>query len=103
MAGRIARHLRPDKRLRWHIDYLLQFARVLEVLTIETDRRLECRLSRAAARLSDEVVMPGFGASDCGCRTHLHYFRRDPRARLGVLVDGLRARFGRPAGTRRTS
>lgn len=25
---RVARHLRPEKRLRWHIDYLLEHARI---------------------------------------------------------------------------
>lgn len=72
MAGldaRIARHLRDDKRLHWHVDYLLQHAEVREVVRVESDERLECRIATAlAGRLAG---VEGFGCSDCGCESHL--------------------------------
>lgn len=67
--ARIARHLRRDKTLRWHIDYLLAApgVAVLEVLRSMTP---ECELNRATP---GEIPVPGFGASDCrhGCASHL--------------------------------
>ncbi len=69
LEARIARHLRRDKTLRWHIDYLLAAAGVSVVEVLRT-RRGECRWNQATA---GEIVVPGFGASDCraGCGSHL--------------------------------
>ncbi len=79
LEARIARHCRRDKRLRWHIDYLLA-APGVELVCIGRSARGECALNRATG---GEVVTPGFGASDCrkACGSHLRYLgprRRDP-------------------------
>lgn len=71
LEARIARHLRQEKRLRWHIDYLLTAPGV----TVSDVRRSdigECTLNQATA---GRVLMPGFGASDCrrGCGSHLKF------------------------------
>ncbi|HID56278.1 TPA: GIY-YIG nuclease family protein [Candidatus Poribacteria bacterium] len=72
LVGRVSRHLRSRKRLRWHVDYLLEKAKVIGVHEIWTDERIECELNRRA--LSDaHVVAPGFGSSDCRCPSHLIY------------------------------
>lgn len=73
--ARVDRHLRKEKRLRWHIDYLLGAPGVgiVEVLgTVEA----ECRLNRASP---GRILFPGFGASDCraGCGSHLKYLGPD--------------------------
>lgn len=67
--ARIARHLRKEKTLRWHIDYLLA-ATGVEVVEVRRSVRDECELNRATA---GDIVVPGFGASDCrhGCGSHL--------------------------------
>ena len=80
LAKRLARHQSREKKLRWHIDYLLQRARIIDMEIILTSRRLECEFSRAVARQAGPVVMPGFGSSDCRCLTHLHHFRFHPGA-----------------------
>jgi Uri superfamily endonuclease len=71
LEARIARHLRRDKRLRWHIDYLLAMPGV-QVTGVERYAHAECELNR---RTVGEVLVPGFGASDCaaGCGSHLKY------------------------------
>lgn len=71
--ARIARHLRRDKRLRWHIDYLLA-APGVEVVEVHRSAEAECALNLATAGL---IVVPGFGASDCrsGCGSHLKLVR----------------------------
>lgn len=67
--ARIARHLRHDKTLRWHIDYLLT-APGVTVLEVRRSAIDECALNQAT---EGEVVAKGFGASDCrcGCGSHL--------------------------------
>ena len=71
LKQRIGRHLRKEKRLHWHIDYLLQHAAIYGVICAETAGRQECRI---AGELRESlVVVPGFGSSDCRCLTHLFY------------------------------
>jgi Uri superfamily endonuclease len=71
LEARIARHLRADKALRWHIDYLL-IAPGVRVLEVRRSAREECSLNRT---VRGRVPVPGFGASDCraGCGAHLKY------------------------------
>ena len=73
LETRIARHLRREKTLRWHIDYLLA-APGVRVVEVRRSRRDECRWNRATA---GEIPVPGFGASDCGagCGSHLKRLR----------------------------
>jgi len=70
---RVRRHLRDEKRLRWHIDYLLEHARVVEVWYAEDLQ--ECLWAKAAREMPEaKVLVPGFGSSDCRCPSHLVYF-----------------------------
>jgi Uri superfamily endonuclease len=71
LKGRIERHFRREKKFHWHIDYLLEFANIENVVTIETGERLECCLARTLNKHFQQV--PGFGSSDCKCRSHLFY------------------------------
>ncbi len=74
LRARIARHLRREKRLRWHIDYLLTVAQVEQVHLYPSSYRVECELNRQILRQSGaQVVVPGFGSSDCRCPSHLVY------------------------------
>jgi len=75
LAARLARHLRPNKKRFWHIDYFLERAQIKELWTHQGDERLECVWARAALALPRaRVIAPRFGASDCACPTHLIYF-----------------------------
>ncbi|MCP4040795.1 MAG: GIY-YIG nuclease family protein [Gammaproteobacteria bacterium] len=71
LEARIQRHLRHTKRLHWHIDYLLERPEV-EVLGVSRSIRPECELNLSVC---GNIVVPGFGASDCrsGCGSHLKY------------------------------
>ena len=71
LPARIQRHLRRDKRLRWHIDYLLAHPAV-SITTVVTSDKAECAWNQ---ELRGQFPAPGFGASDCraGCGSHLHY------------------------------
>jgi len=79
LEARIARHRRSEKRLHWHIDYLLQYASVIDVITHQTTERLECHFSHRILSLPNcEIPVKGFGSSDCNCQSHLAYFRKKP-------------------------
>jgi Uri superfamily endonuclease len=68
LEARVRRHLAQSKRLHWHIDHLLAChdARVIE---LRFSAEPECVLNR---RTDGEIIMRGFGASDCraGCGAH---------------------------------
>ncbi len=77
LSKRIARHLRAKKEMRWHIDYLAAAAGKKKAYPIYTLRDLECPLAADIAAAADDSV-PGFGSSDCRCKSHLFYFGRYP-------------------------
>ena len=71
LRARLARHLKQDKALRWHIDHLTEAGRVAAIVALPEAR--ECDL-RAALQAEDGVTVPipGFGSSDCRlCESHL--------------------------------
>ena len=80
MAGlepRLARHLRSAKAMHWHIDHLLGVTELVEIWAHRGEERLECRWARLL-REALQQPMPGFGASDCHCATHLFYAPERP-------------------------
>lgn len=73
LESRIRRHIRSSKKLHWHIDYLLQQASITDIIVGENGAgtKNECAISRALAAAADH--MPGFGCSDCACKSHLYF------------------------------
>ncbi|MFW5747916.1 MAG: DNA/RNA nuclease SfsA [bacterium] len=84
LSQRIARHMRLRKKLRWHIDYLRAASSSVRAYPIRTRRDLECRLASEIGALSDGNI-PGFGSSDCSCRSHLFYFKDNPLSDRGFV------------------
>ena len=76
LVARINRHLSDDKKLHWHIDYLLinESSEIKDVLFNVSDEKIECDLANIIAENGEEV--PKFGCSDCNCNSHLIYFER---------------------------
>ncbi|MEM2418783.1 MAG: GIY-YIG nuclease family protein, partial [Candidatus Hadarchaeales archaeon] len=65
---RVGRHLSAEKKLHWHIDYLLLRAAPYDILAAEGEKGKECEVAR---KLSSELsCVEGFGCSDCGCVSH---------------------------------
>ena len=90
LRARIGRHLRKEKPLHWHIDYLTARASIVEVWLRESPERLECgwaALLRGTEGVGEPI--PGFGASDCACLTHLFVI---PPERLSAAWEAV----GRP-------
>ncbi len=74
LEARIKRHLSDEKKLHWHIDYLLKNsnAEIVDVIFTLTKERLECKV---AQEISEKYMgISGFGSSDCQCPSHLFYF-----------------------------
>jgi len=91
LRARVGRHLRAGKKVHWHVDALTALAQVVEVWASASAERVECEWARALAALPGaEEPIPGFGASDCACPTHL---LRLPPDRLGEAWRAL----GQPA------
>jgi len=83
LENRINRHLRRDKKLKWHIDYFLNSKRtqIESIIYAETNEKSECSVSKEIERLEiAHIPVRKFGASDCkeGCHAHLHYFKYNP-------------------------
>ena len=72
LSARVGRHLRRNKKLHWHVDYLLEMTREPRVTWGLSDERMECRIGNALRRLGLPSV-PRFGASDCKCPSHLFH------------------------------
>ncbi len=74
LKGRIARHLRKEKKIFWHIDYFLQKARIREIWA-RNDYFDECQiLSEVKKSLKNSrFPLKKFGSSDCRCPSHLIY------------------------------
>ena len=74
LGGRVERHLCAEKRLHWHVDYLLHATetRITQVWAKEGAAHRECDWARAAMQLPGaSIVLPHFGSSDCRCAAHL--------------------------------
>jgi Uri superfamily endonuclease len=71
IEARIRRHLSKTKKLRWHIDYLLNSPHVM-IDHIKRFREPECKINQITQGL---IIVSRFGASDCQsqCASHLKY------------------------------
>jgi Uri superfamily endonuclease len=71
LEQRVKRHLRKEKRLFWHIDYLLdsEVAKIVRVLYQDADKSGECAIADRLSEKGEPVA--GFGCSDCRCGSHL--------------------------------
>lgn len=83
LEHRIARHLRKNKKLHWHIDYLLKEASIQEIVFSEDEKRTECMFAHALSREFSSV--PGFGSSDCKCVSHLFYGSGKEKLKKGII------------------
>lgn len=72
LRTRLQRHLRAEKSFHWHIDYLLHWARVVDVTVFPGRPESECAINRETSiGQRDPFPVPGFGSSDCRCPAHL--------------------------------
>ncbi len=91
LSRRLDRHRRRRKRLFWHIDYLREAAEFVAAFPVRTAARLECDMAAAVREMADWSV-PGFGASDCTCDSHLFGLGQHPlrASRFPALLQHFR-------------
>lgn len=74
LRARLRRHWQSDKRLRWHIDYLRKYARIVCAIVRVGSQMDECSCHECIIRvLNARTIVRGFGSSDCNCKSHLCY------------------------------
>lgn len=74
LRARVGHHLGAARRPHWHIDYLRAVAGVEAVWYVADGvRREHIWAARLMAAPGVHVPQPGFGASDCGCVSHLFH------------------------------
>jgi sugar fermentation stimulation protein A len=94
LSHRVNRHLRKiRKHLHWHIDYLTPHTRTIKALPIMSYQNRECELARNLEALGGKAI-PGFGCSDCRCKSHLFYFAGPPMGNWAFVELLLRYRAG---------
>lgn len=97
LEKRILRHLKKQKRVFWHIDYLLsnECVEIIVILFKEAPRSEECQIARALSSLYSAIR--NFGSSDCNCTSHL--FKINGYEDIEVLLS----KFGLKSLYRRTT
>lgn len=87
---RVGRHLRQEKNLRWHIDYLRQHTAPIEVW-IAYEKHLEHQWAEKINKHREtSIPLAGFGSSDCRCPTHLFYSKEildHPSGAQRITID----------------
>ena len=74
IENRCKRHLRKNKKMKWHIDYLRKEAEIANIFAIPSRKKIECKIARKILKKADSFI-PKFGSSDCNCKSHLFYFK----------------------------
>ena len=78
LKARLERHLRKNKRIHWHIDYVLSSSRtkILKIYVKENaSKKEECKTANLLGNKLKLEPIPKFGSSDCRCFTHLFRLR----------------------------
>lgn len=90
LRSRISRHLQHEKKLHWHIDYLLlkEDVEVSKIAFYITEKDLECSLVKKLIQKGAKPTIDGFGSSDCNCESHL--LRINPSMLQKVKIQKVR-------------
>jgi len=74
LKARVSRHLRTEKRMHWHVDYLAAVLPVTHVIAAASYIPTECVwVQRLLGLPGADVPVARFGSGDChgGCPAHL--------------------------------
>lgn len=71
LEKRISRHLSKNKKIRWHIDYLLkdESTKIIRIFYKEAPKNEECNTAKSL--IKGGIPVYKFGCSDCRCISHL--------------------------------
>ena len=71
LEKRINRHYSPRKKLRWHIDYLLNHAKIIDHFSLPLPKKCEERVAVEMQNIFPYIK--DFGSSDTHASSHLFY------------------------------
>ncbi len=71
LRKRIERHMRREKKLRWHIDYFVKNAKIVDIVAAELSKLWEERIALELQQRYEFIK--NFGAGDSSARSHLFY------------------------------
>ncbi|MEM2696698.1 MAG: GIY-YIG nuclease family protein [Nitrososphaerota archaeon] len=73
LEKRVSRHFSKEKKIRWHIDYLLssRSCKPLKAIAYSLKREYECIISNLLLEIGGNPVRR-FGSTDCKCFSHLY-------------------------------
>lgn len=79
LEARLNRHLSDNKKLHWHVDYLLKDdnCKIIDII-YNIDKKVECDISQYLK--TEAFGIKNFGCSDCRCDSHLYYFKNKNKA-----------------------
>lgn len=73
IIARLKRHLQKEKKHRWHIDYVRPYGEIIKIETYPNEMT-ECELlKKLQLNVNGQLLIKGFGSSDCKCRSHFIY------------------------------
>jgi Uri superfamily endonuclease len=79
LKARITHHFNDSGRPHWHLDYLRPSLRPCEIWYTYDQIRREHQWAKIHAQTRGVCLpLPGFGSSDCGCLSHLFFYRSKP-------------------------
>jgi Uri superfamily endonuclease len=79
LQARIKHHINHSGRPHWHLDYLRPALSICEAwYTYDQVRREHQWAEIQAQTRGSHTPLPGFGASDCRCPSHLFFYKSKP-------------------------
>ena len=69
LLQRLLRHLRKNKKLHWHIDYLLQHGKIIKIFISSLPKKYEEIIARECSNIFPCISC--FGSSDTKAKSHL--------------------------------
>ena len=82
LKPRLNRHLKKNKKPRWHIDYFTKKASVGTVIISKSLQSTECGIAKALQTQFTSII--GFGSSDCKCPSHLFFAPSEEQLKSGI-------------------
>ena len=79
LKARIKHHFNHSDRPHWHIDYLSPNLSACEIWYTYDQIRREHQWAKIHLQTRGvSLPLPGFGSSDCRCRSHLFFYKSKP-------------------------
>ncbi len=79
LKARIKHHFNHSDRPHWHLDYLSPNLSACEIWYTYDQIRREHQWAKIHSQSRGVILpLPGFGSSDCRCRSHLFFYKSKP-------------------------